>query len=182
MRPPDRLILIGVFGAPHGVRGEARVRSFTRDPRAIAAYGPLTDAARARRFALTLVRPLKGDMLIVRIRGVETREAAAALNGVEMFARRNQLPRPSKDEFYYDDLVGLEAVSRAGDRLGRVTSLMNYGAGDILEIAPECAGEALLLPFTKRVAPTIDFVGGRIVIERPDEVGGEEPPSQGPAR
>ena len=57
-----------------------------------------------------------------------------------------------------------------GRLLGRVVSLTNYGAGDILEIAPDGGGEALLLPFTKAVAPVIDFVAGRIVIEPPREM------------
>ena len=83
------------------------------------------------------------------------------------------MPKPSDDEFYYDDLVGLDAVDAAGARLGRVASLSNYGAGDILEIAPEGGGETLLLPFTKEIAPKIDFDAGRIVIELPREVEGE---------
>ena len=181
LRAPDRPVLIGAFGAPQGVRGEIRVKSYTRDPQAIGAYGQLTDATRARRFALEVVRPLKGDMLVARIAGVSTRDAAEALRGVEIFARRDQLPNPSEDEFYYDDLVGLEAVTFAGDRLGRVASLMNYGAGDIIEIAPERGGEALLLPFTRKIAPTIDFEAGRIVIERPDEIDGEKRPAGAPS-
>ena len=107
---PDRLILMGVFGAPQGVRGEIRVKSLTRDPKAIGAYGALTDGKRARAFAFESLRPLKDDMLVARVAGVPTREAAAALTGVEIFARRDQLPPPSDDEFYYDDLVGLDAV------------------------------------------------------------------------
>ena len=112
-------------------------------------------------------------MLVAKVKGVDDRDAAASLTGVEIFARRDQLPPPKTDEFYYDDLVGLEAVTRAGEPIGRVASLMNYGAGDILEIAPEGGGEALLLPFTRAVAPTIDFEAGRIVIEPPQEVAGE---------
>ena len=150
---PDRLILMGVFGAPQGVRGEIRVKSLTGDPKAIGAYGSLTDGQRRRTFAFESLRPLKDDMLVARVKGVSTREAAAALTGVEIFARRDQLPPPSDDEFYYDDLVGLDAVDKAGAPLGRVVSLMNYGGGDILEIAPAGGGETLLLPFTKRVAP-----------------------------
>jgi 16S rRNA processing protein RimM len=170
---PDRLVLIGAFGAPQGVRGEIRVRSFTFEPKAIGAYGTLTDARRSRAFAFERMRALKDDMLVVKVKGVDTREAAAALTGVEIYARREQLPPPAADEFYYDDLVGLEAVTRAGEPLGRVASLMNYGAGDILEIAPEDGREAFLLPFTRAVAPTIDFEAGRIVIEPPQEVLGE---------
>ena len=81
---------MGVFGAPRGVHGETRLRSHTREPLALAAYGPLTDAARSRVFAFESVRPLKGDMLVARVKGVGTREAAAALTGVEIFARRNR--------------------------------------------------------------------------------------------
>jgi 16S rRNA processing protein RimM len=112
-------------------------------------------------------------MLVARLEGIANREAAAALTGVELFARREQLPPPDEDEFYYDDLVGLAAVSRDGAPLGRVVALNNYGAGDILEIRPEGGGESLLLPFTKTVAVEIDFPGRRIVIDPPDEVEGE---------
>jgi 16S rRNA processing protein RimM len=161
---------MGVFGAPQGVRGEIRVKSLTGDPRAIGAYGPLTNKGRTRSFAFESLRPLKDDMLAARIAGVSTREAAEALKNVEIFARRDQLPPPDEDEFYYDDLVGLEAIDVEGAPLGRVISLMNHGAGDVLEIAPADGGETLLLPFTKSVAPRIDFAAGRVVIEPPSEV------------
>jgi 16S rRNA processing protein RimM len=173
LRAPDRLILMGVFGAPQGVRGEVRVKSLTAEPSAIGGYGALTDKARTRAFAFESVRPLKDDMVVARLAGVSTREEAAALKGVEIFARRNQLPPPATDEFYYDDLIGLEAIDAAGAPLGRVVALVNYGAGDVLEIAPAEGGETLLLPFTERVAPSIDFDAGRIVVQLPREVGDE---------
>ena len=169
MRGPGRLVLVGAFGAPQGVHGEIRLKSFTGEAKAIGAYGSLTDARRSRAFAFERLRLLKDDMLAAKVRGVDTREAAAALTGVEIFARRDQLPPPNADEFYYDDLIGLEAVTREGARVGRVASLMNYGAGDILEIAPDGGDETLLLPFTKDVAPVVDFEVGRIVIEPPRE-------------
>ena len=164
---------MGVFGAPQGVRGEVRVKSLTGEPSAIGVYGPLTNKGRSRSFAFESLRPLKDDMLVARLTGVSTREAAEALKGVEIFARRDQLPPPNEDEFYYDDLVGLEAVDAAGGRIGRVVSLMNHGAGDVLEIAPVGGGETLLLPFTKGVVTRIDFDDGRVVIEPPREVEGE---------
>jgi 16S rRNA processing protein RimM len=168
-----RLVALGVFGAPQGVRGEVRVKSYTRDPKAIAGYGALTDK-RGGRLALESVRLLKDDMLVARVAGVATREAAAALTGSELFARREQLPPPEEDEFYYDDLIGLAATTRDGVALGRVAALNNYGAGDILEIMPLAGGESMLLPFTKAVAVAIDFPGGRILIELPDEIDGRE--------
>ena len=173
MASPARLVLLGVFGAARGVGGELRVKSFTAEPRAIGGYGALTDRSGTRVFRFEAVRAQGDDMLAVRVAGVATREAAEALTGIEIYARREQLPPPAADEFYYDDLVGLAAVTRGGLALGRVVGLRNFGAGDILEIAPEGGGETLLLPFTKAVAVEIDFAGGRIVVEPPREVEGE---------
>jgi 16S rRNA processing protein RimM len=171
----DRLVCVGVIGAAHGVRGEIRVKSHTQDPKAIGAYGDLTDKTGKNVFKLTALRALKDDMLVVRLTGVDSREDAEKLNRVELFARREQLPPPSDDEFYHDDLVGLEALTREGDRLGRIVALRNFGAGDILEIAPPTGGETLLLPFTKAVAIEIDLGGGRIIIAPPQEIDGESP-------
>ena len=176
MASSARLVQLGVFGAAQGVRGEVRVKSFTADPRAIGGYGVLTDKNGARAFRFESVRPLRDDMLVVRIAGVSTRDAAQALTGVEIFARREQLPPPAADEFYYDDLVGLAAVTVDGAPLGRVAGLRNYGAGDILEVTPAAGGDTLLLPFSKAVATEIDFAGGRIVVAPPREIDGEAPP------
>lgn len=174
MRAPDRLILLGVFGAPQGVRGEVRVKSLTGEPKAIGSYGPLTDAKGSRAFAFQSLRPLRDDMLVARVIGIASREDAAQLTGVELFARRGQLPPPTGDEFYYDDLIGLEAVDLSGAPIGRVEALSNYGAGDILEIKPSSGGETLLLPFTRAVAPAIDFDAGRIVVAAPHEMSDED--------
>jgi 16S rRNA processing protein RimM len=169
LRAPDRRVLVGVFGAPQGVRGEIRVKSYTDEAKAIGAYGPLTDGHGDGLFVLERLRALKDDMLVVKVKGIETRDAAAGLTGIELFARRDRLPPPKAEEFYYDDLVGLEAVTLAGEALGRVISLSNYGAGDILEIETT-DGDVLVLPFTKAVVPRIDLEGGRIVIDPPAEV------------
>ncbi len=177
MADPRRLIALGVFGAPQGVKGELRVKSYAQKPADIAAYGPLTDARGERRFALSIVRPLKDDMLVGRLAGVATREAAAELTGVELFARRDQLPAPVEDEFYYDDLVGLSAVTREGVVIGRVVAVTSYGAGDILEIAG-ADGATMLLPFSKAIVPEIDFTGERLVVEPPAEIEGEAAPGE----
>ena len=169
----SRLVAVGIFGAPHGVRGEIRVKSYTADPSALGAYGELTDASGARRFKIVARRPLKDDMVVVRLDGVGDRDAAAKLTGVELFARRENMPAPEEDEFYHADLVGLRAETPEGEDIGHVVGLANYGGGDILEIAPARGGETLLLPFSKAVAPTIDIAKGKIIIVAPREVEGE---------
>jgi len=173
MKPPARLIQLGVFGAPQGVKGEVRVKCFTQNPADIAAYGALVDKTGARSFTIQVVRPLRDDMVIARVAGVATREAAAALTHVGLFVRRDQLPPPSAGEFYQDDLIGLAAQLGDGTPVGDVVAVLNYGAGDILEIAPNGGGDTLLLPFTDACAPTLDFARGAITIVPPLAVDGE---------
>lgn len=167
--PAKGLVLLGRFGAPHGVRGEIRLQSFTADPSAIARYDGLTDKSAARIFRLRSVRPQGKDMLVAKVEGVEDRAAAEALNGVDLFLPRDKLPAPEEEEFYIADLIGLRAESPDGADIGTIVAVRNFGAGDILEVAPGAGGETLLLPFTKAVVPTIDVAGGRVVVEPPDE-------------
>ena len=64
----------------------------------------------------------------------------------------------------------------ADEPLGRVTAIHNFGAGDIIEIAPP-HGPTMLLPFTNAVVPTVDLAGGRVVIELPQEIEGDDAPT-----
>ncbi len=168
MQQKKALVLVGRFGAPQGVRGEIRIKSYTADPLGVGDYGPLSDETGARTFEIERLRPLKDDMVVAKIKGLADRDAAGALTGVSLYVSREKLPPPDEDEFYIADLVGLAAVSPAGEAIGVVKNVLNFGAGDILEIAP-AAGETLMLPFTKEVAPSIDFAGGKIVVARPAE-------------
>ena len=112
-------------------------------------------------------------MLVVRLKDVDDRDSAQALNGVELYLARDKLPAPDPEEFYLADLEGLRAETATGEPIGRVVALRNFGAGDILEIAPASGGDTLMYPFTKAVAPIIDLAGGRIVVEPPEETEGE---------
>jgi len=169
----NRLIAVGIFGAPHGVRGELRVKSYTEDPKTIGAYGSLTDKTGRAIFKLTAARVMRDRMLVVRLAGVTSRDDAEKLTGVEVFVMREQLPPLADDEFYHADLVGLEALTDAGGRLGRVVALHNFGAGDILEIAPASGGETFMLPFSKGAAVEVDLGAGRIVVALPREIEGD---------
>ena len=168
-------VLVGVFGAPQGIRGEVRIKSYTGEPRDIGAYGPLFTGDGRRSFTVLSLRPLKDDMLVARVEGVEDRDAAARLTNTELFIPRDRLPPPGPDEFYHIDLVGLGAEDEDGAALGRVRGVVNHGAGDILEIVPDRPGDTLLVPFTLAFVPVIDFEGGRVVVARgallPEEEG-----------
>ncbi len=154
------------------MRGAVKLWTFTEDPLAVKAYGPLLTKDGARRFEVTSAREAKGH-LVATLKGVSTREEAERLNGVELYIARENLPDTGEDEYYHADLIGLAAVNAAGEPLGRVIAIHNFGAGDIIEIAPP-AGMTLLLPFTNAVVPSVDIAGGRVVIELPDEIEGED--------
>jgi 16S rRNA processing protein RimM len=166
-------ICVARIGAPHGVRGAVKLWTFTEDPLAVRHYGPLLTKDGARQFEVTHMREAKGH-LVATLKGIATREEAERLNGVELYVAREKLPDTSADEYYHADLIGLAAVNAAGEPLGRVIAIHNFGAGDIIEVAPS-DGATMLLPFTNAVVPTVDLEGGRVVIELPDEIEGDEP-------
>jgi len=131
----DRLVLVGQVGGGFGVRGEIGVTAWTADPMALTAYGPLLRADGAVALTLTSARPDKAGV-VGRAKEIATKEQADALRGLKLFIPRDRLPEPEEDEFYLTDLVGVQARDPDDRVLGQVKSVQNFGAGDILEIAP----------------------------------------------
>lgn len=166
MAADDKLVLLGVIGAAHGIKGEVRIKAFTGDPLAIAEYGPLTDDT-GRRFEIAEIRPAK-EVVVARLKGITSREAAESLNGVNLFVARDKIPAPEdEDEFLQADLIGCSVVGPDGAVLGTVTTVANYGAGDLLDILlPD--GRSVLMPFTKAFAPRIDITARRIEAVPPE--------------
>jgi 16S rRNA processing protein RimM len=166
-------ICVARIGAAHGVRGAVKLWTFTEDPLAVKRYGPLTTKDGTRQFEVANAREAKGH-LVATLKGVATREEAERLNGIELYIAREKLPDTDEDEYYHADLIGLAAVDAGNEPLGRVIAIHNFGAGDIIEIAPP-HGATMLLPFTNAVVPTVDLGGGRVVIVLPDEIDGDDP-------
>ena len=172
-------VLVGTFGAPHGVRGEIRLKSYTQDPMTIADYA-LHDSA-GRVYDLASARPLKDDLLVVKVKGVADRDAAQKLTHVKLFIARKNLPAPEEEEFYCLDLVGLRAETHDGQLLGTIVAVPNYGAGDILEVAPP-TGDTLLFPFTRAIVPHVDVAGGKVIVEPPADSEPEKPADSEPEK
>lgn len=167
------LICVARIGAAHGVRGAVKLWTFTEDPFAVKRYGPLLSKDGKRQFELAQAREAK-DHLVASFKGVTTRDEAERLNGIELYVAREKLPATDPGEYYHADLIGLAAVTTDGDALGRVLAIHNFGAGDIIEIAP-LKGTTMLLPFTNAVVPEVDIAGGRVVIALPQEIEGDDP-------
>jgi 16S rRNA processing protein RimM len=163
-------VCVARIGAAHGIHGEVKLWSFTEDPAAIANYGPLETQDGTRYFEIEAMRPAK-DYFVVRITGVDDRDAAEKLRNIELYVPRSRLPTIDEDDTYYHaDLIGLDVVTPDGAQVGTVRALHNFGAGDIIEIAPVGSGEPLMLPFNEKTVPTIDLAAKRIVVVRPTEI------------
>lgn len=162
-------VLLGEIGAAQGLKGEVRLRSYTQTPADIAAYGPLQDEAGGREIEIARIRATP-KALIAAIKGVTTREAAEALNGTKLYLPRARLPARAAEEWYVSDLVGLDAVDVNGSRIGTVAAVHNYGASDILEIAPASGEASFMLAFTEANVPDVDIEDGRLVIVPPEEL------------
>lgn len=155
---PKSIVLAAVAGA-HGVTGEVRLKLFGEGVAAL---------KRHKRFnggALTL-KNLRDDNkggAIARFAEIADRNAAEALRGTELSVPRSALPPLAEGEYYHADLVGLAAVSDAGEALGTVVAVENFGAGDILEIErPD--GKRFMVPMTLDAVPQWD--DARAVVSR----------------
>lgn len=169
----DKLLLMGAILGAHGIKGEVKVKSFAAKPSDIGGYGALTDAKEKRSFALSIVGTSDATrgILIARIAGVTDRNAAEALKGTELYVARDRLPKlTDTDEFYFADLVGLQAVDEGGKLFGHVVSVDNYGAGDLLLIAADGnadSADSFVVPFTKAFVPVVDVSQGKLVLNLP---------------
>ena len=163
------MIVLGRIVAPFGVKGWLRVHPFGDDPeawRAMPSWWLSADAeAPAERWRAAALESVKrhGDGIVAKLEGVDDRDAAEALDGCFIGAPRDALPATSAEEYYWADLVGLEVVNEQDGILGRVASLIETGAHDVLVVRD---GEReRLLPFVAQVVRKVDVPGGRIRVD-----------------
>ena len=162
----DNLICVGAIMGAFGVRGEVRLKSFCADPSAIETYSPLTTES-GESYELTIMRSVKSGFG-ARLSGVQDKDAADALRGTRLYAQRDDLPTLPDDEYYHSDLIGLEVLDTGGVRLGKVKTVLDFGAGDILEIVGKDLKEPAMLPFTLANVPTVDLKAGKIIADPPE--------------
>ena len=130
----EQEVLMGKIGAAHGIKGSLRVKSFTANPLSLGTYGALFDK-NGNSYNVKNIRPQK-TMTIVKFSEITTREMAEKLNGVELYIKRDKLPADlEEEEFYIQDLVGLDVLDISDKLVGKVIDVPNFGAGDLVEIA-----------------------------------------------
>lgn len=159
-------VLLGVVAAPHGVRGLVRIKSFTEDPMAVAAYGPLSDETGKKAYRVEALSASR-DAVLARIEGVADRTAAEALRGLRLYVAREQLPEAGEREWYEADLIGLKVVGKDGRDWGKVIAFHDFGAGPLMEVSGGSSASGLMLPFTDEAVPEIDVEGGKVLVDPP---------------
>jgi 16S rRNA processing protein RimM len=154
---------MGRIAAPFGVKGWVKVQTFSEDP------GTLMDfeswrVGRGEQQTLYTVEAIQdhSNTLVAKLVGIDDRDAAYALRGQEISVAKRDLPPPEENEFYWSDLIGLKAVNREGVELGRVDSLLETGAQDVLVIKGK---REHLIPFIAAFVGKVDVAGGTIEVD-----------------
>lgn len=161
MSVPDDLVPVGRIAGAYGVRGWVKVFSETDPPENLLQYAPWYLQDRDGGWQARVVREgrVHAQALVARLEGCADRDAAAALGGTTVAVPRSAFGALGEDEYYWADLVGLEAVSEAGAPLGRVKALFSNGAHDVMELEGE---RARLVPWIPTVVKRVDLEAGRL--------------------
>ena len=154
----DKRVALAAVAGAHGVKGEVRLKLFSDSAASLASHKSVYVGGVKHR--LVGVRD-GGKTAVARFGGVADRSAAEALRGQLVEVDRSALPPLEDGEYYHSDLIGLPCVDDAGQALGTVVSVENFGAGDLLEVELP-GGKRSLIPFRDGIA---DLEEGRIVLD-----------------
>lgn len=161
--PSDTLVIMGRVAAPYAVRGWIRVQTFTEYLDSLLDY-PIWQLGRNGRWQAyrLLDGRVQGQMLVAQLEGINDRDQAERLRGMEVAVGRDERPGTDEDEYYWDELIGLEVVNQEGVSLGRVRGLLETGAHDVLEVEGE---RKRLIPFTEPIVQEVDTAAGVIRVD-----------------
>lgn len=159
-------VVLGRLADPYGIQGWLRLHPFGDDPLAWAQMPAWWIGKEGGPWRECRLKGLKahGDGLVVLLDNVPDRTAAEAMKGCLVAAPRSALPKPDEDEYYWADLIGLEVVNTAGERLGKVAGLIETGANDVLRVVGDDEAERLL-PFVSAVVLAVEKEAGLIRVE-----------------
>lgn len=165
---PDTVVLVGVVGAPFGVKGWAHVRSYTDPPDNLLGYAPWqlrgeTGPNDPSWTPIEVEAQRHGGGLIARFAGVRNRDTAVELRGRGIGVSAGVLPLPGQGEYYWRDLIGTEVVNKAGVHIGEVQRLLDTPAHDVLVVVDD-VGERLI-PFVGEWVVAVLPESRRVVVD-----------------
>jgi 16S rRNA processing protein RimM len=166
--PSTDTVVVGRIGRPHGVRGEVTVEVRTDDPDLRFVPGAVLRTDPPERGPITIAGVhWHSGTLLLRLEGVDSREAAEAVRNTELVVPVAELPEIEDPDSYYDhQLVGLTARMPDDAVLGEVTAVL-HEAQDLLVVRRPEGGD-VLIPFVAAIVPTVDIAGGFLVVDPPE--------------
>ncbi len=149
--------IIGQVVALFGVQGELKVRLFTDIPNRFAELEKICVGTSHTSYRVQSVRPYKGEMIILKLSGIDDANAAEQLRNRELTIPVSELAALPPDSYYQHDILGLQVLTLDGEEVGRIVDIIVTGSNDVYSIRkPE--GTLVLIPAIKDVIKHIDLI------------------------
>jgi 16S rRNA processing protein RimM len=163
--PTTRWLLIACVVGVHGVRGALKLRVFSDEPLGLTRYKQLFTANGAQAYTLERIHA-QGIALVAHFAEITNRTQAEALRELELFVARDALVPEALEPgmLYQADLLGLHVITPTATKVGHVTRVENYGAGDLLEITP-MQGAPFLVPYRDVAVLSVDLAQGQLILD-----------------
>ena len=148
---------IGKVVALFGVHGELKVRLLTDIPNRFAELDAVYASTDHKRYSIEGVRPYKGEMVVLKLEGIDTANAAETLRNVDLQIPLSDLAKLPPDSYYQHDILGLSVSTLAGQSLGTIVDILVTGSNDVYVVKTE-SGRQVLIPAIKQVIKQIDLL------------------------
>lgn len=160
----NKRICLGKVVGVHGLQGDVKIKSFTEVEEDLVSYGQLGNENATKFYDVKIVGVQKGT-LRARIKGCNDRNSAEAIVGTEFWISKDLLPELAEEEFYHEDLIGLDVrLDESSEVIGKVIGVHNFGAGDILDIEVSNSKKTAMIHFTERYVPNILLAKKTIIV------------------
>jgi 16S rRNA processing protein RimM len=149
----EKLILVAKIGAPHGIKGMVKIISYMQIAEDIFNYKIITNEAKF--VQIESHKAINASTFICKIKDIDDRNKAEEIKGLQLFINKAELPELSRDEFYVEDLKGRQVINLAGEIIGLINNVHNFGASDIIEIKFN-NGAVEMFDFNSKIFPKIE--------------------------
>lgn len=161
MNEKNQFIETGKIVAPFGIKGEVKIYPWSDSPEAVAKLKRLY--IRGGREELTVSSRVHGSMVVSKIEGVETVDAAEKLRNHIVYLNRKDFPLP-KGVYFYKDLLGLTVCDADSGRIyGVLSDIFTTGAGEIYTVKDD-AGKEYMFPVIPEIIISTDIQNGKMEI------------------
>ena len=142
----DEYILVARIGKPVGLKGWAKVNSYTRPEDNLKEYKKFYVGKKKKIIQQEFAKK-SGKTLILKFKDINSIEEIEMLKNTDLFINALDLPKLKKNEFYWKDLIGMEVISTKGDRFGKVIEMIEAGSRDVMRIKDKNNKQSILIPF-----------------------------------